>query len=272
MPVNKIHFDKIESTELSVSFSEVDKNTPFTHREIHMHKEYEIYINTGGVDAVELDGRLYPIPRDSVVIIRPYAGHRCIFRSEGMHSHFWLLLNAGDELMETLLDNEEGGSIIRLERQDFESLTGWLQMLLKGENSIFERYIAFFTILDIMKRGKTIELAEEKDTLPEDVVLALEYMEKHIAEKIAIDALARASHVSINTLERHFSEYLQLSPSATLRRKRLITAAKFLSHGMSVSEACESSGFTDYSNFIATFRKFYGMTPLKYQKNTKKQS
>ena len=272
MSVNKIRLDGIEGIELSVSYSEQDKHTPFTHREMHMHEEYEIYICTDGDDTVELDGILYSIPKESVVVLRPYTGHRCLFRSEGLHCHFWLLLKIQNSLMDALFDDEADSSIIQLDKQDFKNITEMLHRISKGKYSGFEKYIAVFTMLDTLKKGTTVEFSAKEETLPKDVVFALEYMEKHIKEKISIEEIAGMTGVSINTLERHFSEYLQLSPSETLRRKRLITAAKFLSYGMSVTDSCYNSGFTDYSNFIAMFRKYFGMTPLKYQKNTKIQN
>lgn len=270
MSANKICLDKIDGIELSVSFGERDKNTPFTHREIHMHEEYELLVNLEGEKVLELSGRLCTFPENSVAVVKPYVGHCCIFHSEGRHSYFWILLKTDNTFMDALFEKDEGGSIIRLEKDGVAELTRWLHMLSEGKMSGFEQYVAAFSMLDIIKKGKAVELSEEKVPLPKDVVLALEYMEKHIAEQFTIDDLAKASHVSINTLERHFKEHLQLSPSATLKRKRLINATKFLSHGMSVSEVCDRCGFTDYSNFIVTFRKFYGMTPLKYQKSTKR--
>ena len=270
MSVSKICLDKIDNIELSVSFSHIDKHSLFTHREIHMHEEYELLVNLEGEKLLELSGKLCAFPENSVIIIKPYEGHRCLLRSEGAHSHFWLLLKIQDELVESLFGDDEGSSVIQLENQNFKRLTEGLLMLSEGKMSELEQYAEVFTMLDILKKGRAMEIVEEKEALTKEVVLALRYMEKHIKEKIVIEELAKASHVSINTLERHFAEYLQLSPSATLRRKRLITAANLLSHGYSVSEACERSGFTDYSNFIATFRKVFGMTPLKYQKSTKK--
>ena len=60
---------------------------------------------------------------------------------------------------------------------------------------------------------------------------------------------------------------LNISPSEYIKKKRLANAAKLLSKGYTVSEASSQSGFSDYSNFIALFKKTYGVTPLKYKKN-----
>lgn len=265
--MKKIHMDRVGEIDMSVSYSELDKNTPFTHREIHMHEEYELLIPIEGEDALELDGGFATIPKNSAALIRPYTGHRCIFKSEGMHSGFWVLIRTDNDFFESLLNKDDDGGIICLEEQDFKELTGILKFIGKNALSGIDAYAVFFDMMRILKRGSAAEFSDEIGELPKDVRLALEYMEKHLEEKFEISDLAKSCHVSLNTLERHFREHLQLSPSATLKRKRLVNATKLLSHNMSVSEVCERCGFTDYSNFIVIFRKFYGMTPLKYQKS-----
>lgn len=266
MAVGKIQIEKVEKTDITVSFSELDKYTPFTHREIHMHEEYELLVPISGEEAVELDRGLITIPENSVVLIRPYAGHRCIFRSEGMHRFFWVLIKTENRFLDLLLDEDSDGNVIRLKKEDFDGVIEALKIIAGGRTSTFEGYSAFFDMLRLLEKGNTVKLSEERENIPMDVKLALEYMEKHLTEKIDVERMAQACHVSINTLERHFRKYLLLNPSEALRRKRLITAAKLLSHEYSISEVCEKCGFGDYSYFISLFGKFYGMTPLKYQK------
>ena len=42
-------------------------------------------------------------------------------------------------------------------------------------------------------------------------------------------------------------------------------AAKALEEGVSVLNACTESGFPDYSSFLKTFRRLYGITPTEYR-------
>ena len=40
---------------------------------------------------------------------------------------------------------------------------------------------------------------------------------------------------------------------------------KALEEGVSVLNACTESGFPDYSSFLKTFRRLYGITPTEYR-------
>ena len=38
-----------------------------------------------------------------------------------------------------------------------------------------------------------------------------------------------------------------------------------IADGRSILDACTESGFSDYSSFLKSFRKLYGMTPVTYR-------
>lgn len=269
MPASEIYLEKINDIEMKITFNRTADDEPLKHREMHLHEEYELYIPEMVGEDFELNGKLCTIPENSLVIIKPFELHRCVFKSKEQHGYFWILLKADASLMESFFRDDEKSSIISMTKERFGELFGCLNSMLESKKG-FEQYSNFFKVLDIIKKGEIAQISEGRANLPPDVVRALEYMDKNMAKKFDIRMVAREGMVSINTLERHFREYLQLSPSEAIRRKRLLNAANLLRQGYSVSEACEKSGFADYSNFIATFRKVFGMTPLKYQKSTKK--
>ena len=103
------------------------------------------------------------------------------------------------------------------------------------------------------------------------MILALRFMDEHLTEDLEIGVLAGYCNVSVNTLERHFRETLNSTPTEYIKKKRLAKSQQLLKHGFSVQEACENSGFSDYSHYIATFKRAFGMTPLKYKKQFSRQ-
>jgi AraC-like DNA-binding protein len=141
--------------------------------------------------------------------------------------------------------------------------------LLESDNLNFSRWYQVFELMHLLTYGSTNTMEYDHATLPEDITTTLHFMENNLSSNITIKDIAENAHISVNTLERHFKEFLNVSPKDCLKYKRLARACTMLSEGKNVQETCDACGFSDYSHFIATFKKEYGMTPLKYQKHNK---
>ena len=89
MQANKIRIEKIAPCDLSVSYSEISVDSPFNDEHSHIHGECEIYLNLSGDVSFEVENRLYPIKRGSVIITRPYEHHHCIYHSDLPHGHYY---------------------------------------------------------------------------------------------------------------------------------------------------------------------------------------
>ena len=78
----------ISAVDFSISYLKIDATSPLNHNESHIHKECEVYINLSGDVSFEVENRIYPISRGSVIITRPYEYHHCIYRSNALHEYF----------------------------------------------------------------------------------------------------------------------------------------------------------------------------------------
>lgn len=261
--------EEMSEVDFQISYVDIDAQSPYNTNESHIHKECEIYLNLSGDVVFEVENRIYPISRGSVIITRPYEYHHCIYRSNELHEHYWITFATGEEeaFLKLFFNREKGkDNLIILEEEELAEMTGTLQMLLKDEADSLIRRIHFLRIFHILRKGKREEAIGSMDGTPEAVTKALHYMDEHLTEDISIQCLAAAANVSANTLERYFKDALGITPFAMLRKKRLIHSMKYLRNGASVSEAAMQSGFADYSNYIQLFRKQFGMTPLQYKK------
>lgn len=234
----------------------------------HVHPECEIYINLTGDVSFMVERRVYPILPGDIVITRPFEYHHCIYHSSAPHRHFWILFsaNGNEHLFPRFFARSVGeGNLLTLPAECRGKLFSLCREMVENEGDEALRYRRFFHLMSLLDRASIADT--QPDPYPPDVTLALDWINRHYAEPIAVSELAEAAHVSINTLERHFMQLLHITPTAYLKKKRLGVAAERLWNGASVSEACTASGFSDYSSFIALFKRTYGITPLKY-KNT----
>jgi len=270
-----MHFtmEPLNLVDFSIRYVNLDAISPLNQSEPHIHKECEIYLNLSGDVAFEVENRMYPVKRGSVIITRPYEYHHCIYRSNQVHKHYWITFSAdkNETFLKMFFDREKGeDNLIILEEENLDRVCVILEdMLNKDTDPLQQRidFLQFIHILDSSKREGYI--VNSPDYLPIDVSTAIQYMYDNLTENLDINEIAQKCNVSVNTLERHFKESLQMTPFATLRKLRMIRSLDYLRKGYSVADAASFSGFPDYSNFIQLFRKQFGMTPFQYKKNYK---
>lgn len=258
-------------TELSVSYVRIPGLSPLNHDELHVHGECEIYINLQGDVSFEVENRIYPVRRGSVIITRPYEYHHCICHTDALHEHYWITFSVTEQEagLPVFYHREKGvGNLIELDDADLRQACTLLEKIQAQKGQPLRQRIGFLQLLALLEDA---EGGVPERLLPETVEKALAYMEEHLAEDITAGELAKHSNVSINTLERHFQQALGVTPMTQLRKKRLVASMAMLRKGASVTKAALDSGFADDSGYIRYFRKTFGMTPLTYKRlNTSK--
>jgi AraC-like DNA-binding protein len=91
-----------------------------------------------------------------------------------------------------------------------------------------------------------------------------ELMGERYAESISLALLASEAGMSPFHFARVFRELAGIPPHRYLLRVRLGRAAQLLREGMSVTEACYASGYSNLSHFIRTFSRAYGAAPSRF--------
>ena len=100
----------------------------------------------------------------------------------------------------------------------------------------------------------------------EQIKPALEYIERHYAQHITLETLARLSGFSPKYFCRYFRAIVHRSPIDYLNYYRVECAAGFLAGtDMNVAEVAVNCGFSDSSAFIKQFRRYKGVTPKQYK-------
>jgi AraC family transcriptional regulator len=91
------------------------------------------------------------------------------------------------------------------------------------------------------------------------------WLEANANEPIDLGRAAAHAGTSSYHFLRLFSRVVGASPHQYLVRCRLRRAARLLNDGASVTGVALAVGFGDLSNFIRTFRRAAGVTPLEFQ-------
>ncbi len=239
----------------------------------HVHPECEIYINLSGDVSFMVEKRIYSITPGSIIVTRPYEYHHCIYHTDKPHRHFWILFSLPSEsenirmsLFSKFFSRPIGTyNLLMLPKVRRDELIALCHRMTEDNLTLPEKYAGFFTLIKLIEEASAI--TDKTLKYPQEVDTALAFIDKNFKNSaVSVADVASGAGVSINTLERHFRSILSISPGSYLKKKRLAHAAELLFLGKTVSEACDESGFSDYSHFIALFKASYGITPLKYKK------
>lgn len=100
---------------------------------------------------------------------------------------------------------------------------------------------------------------------------ATEWMDRHLAERLDIMALARVAGCSRAYLFRAFRTCMGVSPNTVFMKKRVMKAESLLrKRRMSVVLIAESLGFSSAQYFATVFKKFTGKSPTHWGKGVDK--
>lgn len=94
----------------------------------------------------------------------------------------------------------------------------------------------------------------------------MEYLNKHLHEKLTLDILANIFFLSKYHLNYLFKQSTGFTINEYIIYQRVFKAQEFLKKGMPVSTASELVGYPNVSHFIRTFKKITGTSPKKYSK------
>ncbi len=265
---NNISFEEIKPFEISASYVELDMNSPENDFNHHTHDVCEIYFNLSGDVSFMVENTIYPIKKGDMIITRPLEYHHCIYRSDKPHNLFWILFSSKDneKLLPAFFERNIGEkNLVSFPKPIYEKALAICTELVEAENNDFKKQIKFLELIDLINNGDN--LPNNSDFLSKDIKKCIDYINDNLSESISVTTLAKFSGMSVNTLERHFKKVLNVSPHSYIQNQRLSNAALLLKSGSSVAEACEKSGFPDYSHFISLFKKRYGKTPFQYKKS-----
>ena len=89
----------------------------------------------------------------------------------------------------------------------------------------------------------------------------LHYINEHLDGDLSIDALSRQFYISRRYLMQIFQKETGCSIGKYINAKRLFSARDKIRHGMSLTDACFSSGFQHYSTFTRSYYRMFQTTP-----------
>ncbi|MGN0993683.1 MAG: AraC family transcriptional regulator [Butyricicoccus sp.] len=262
----------------------------------HWHDELELIYFRGGRFRLEVGMQAVPIDGETLVFLNAGELHSIASQGFGVEDALvfdpmMLSFDAMDAAQTGLLQPLAGGRLLLPRRipaghvlfapirEEFERITsafcpdgqpGHFQTTLAADDLTGHLFVksALLRILGLLYEHAMFLPSEGNANRKIDAVKsALRYIGDHYQEQLYIGDLAALAGMNEQYFCRFFKSAIGRSPMEYVNFYRCKQAARLLRDtDKPVMDICLDCGFNNLGNFLKTFKRHYGATPLQYRK------
>lgn len=247
--------------------------------EMHIHDCYELYYSISGGKQFLIDNRFYSIAPGDLFVINQYESHKltqidsCVHERIvfSVHPDFMRKISTPETDLNFCFSNrpEHFQHKISLNKDQQKRFLYYVNKITSAEGYAHD-IVEQAAFMELMVMINTLSNSNDAVTAPTafkynhqvDDILA--YINQNIALPITIEQLSEQFYLSDSYICRIFKSATGTTINKYITARRISIAKSLLNEGISVAEAFERSGFTDYSNFFKAFTKAVGVSPKKY--------
>lgn len=248
--------------------------------ECHYHDFFKIMLFISGDVEYFIEGITYRLEPSDIVLVGAGEVHRPIIRSTAPYERIILYVSpelltsctAEDYSLETCFQkqqkNTESLSVLRTSSPSVHRL---FKLCEKLENSLsskeyaaelYSRCLLVQFLIELNRSFLTDSFRYiETGSSNRKIAEILHYINEHLNSDLSIEALSKQFFISRRYLMHIFKQETGYSIGKYVNAKRLFAAKDKIQHGMSLTEACHSSGFQHYSTFTRSYYRMFRSTP-----------
>lgn len=250
----------------------------------HVHSQYEILFSLSNNLNLELENRLYSVPKNSLILLTSYDLHHMYSKTVGDVPRYVLyfspnmLLNFtiyGTDLFECFYNRKcklpQILSLNDAEAEQAKMLFNKLERFVNQKKDYGNKLRSALTLADLVlfvnDRYRKYHSIIGSDTIKNRVLAyeVVQYVGEHYSDKISIETIAKKFYTSKSTLYRVFRSTLAVSPNQYIIDFRTVKAKELLLSGYTVDACCHKVGYDNASYFSRVFKLQTGMSPKQYQ-------
>lgn len=240
---------------------------------MHIHEYCEIYFFVRGKIEYLVEGSKYPLPDNSLMIMRPAEAHTPKIIEDACYERYAVnfplsfvhRIDPEGMLLRPFFDRPLGkNNFYSDEEIDMDLLKKLFDEMCSVTENEYEKRLTVTThidmLLDMISRAFSKKNTGEfiPKSLSEKIIV---YIEKHISEELSVPKLAEHFHLSSSQFTRVFKQATGAAPWEYITKKRLTAAKEKIRSGYTAKNACEACGFNDYSAFYRAYAKHFGISP-----------
>ena len=250
---------------------------------VHWHDELEIIYVKSGILNVSISGEDYIGKSGDAFVVSP--GNLHFMGSQtGEVDYFTFLFPlkyisfcTNDMLEDKLLAPLQNGNLMINPRVEDTAKKLCEQLIeiytekndekkSKIATQIKTKIIILQFILEMWEKGFVIENDKSgRNTVEKEMI---SYIQQNFTGEISLKEFGEQFHLSEKYISRYFKEHFHITLSKYVTYLRLEHAKQLLQNNdIPITEVAMQSGYQNVSYFIRSFKKIYGVSPLKYRKS-----
>ena len=240
----------------------------------HTHACTELFYCLSGEGQFFIQGQLYPVQPDDLVIVDPQVEHTELSLNAAPLEYVVLGISG----IEVLFGSSDAPYAILNCREQRERLCGLLHMLLAEADHSLDGYETVCqdlleVLLIWLVRSSTLSVQLQRTTARAENRECAEikrYIDTNYRESITLDKLAGMAHLNKYYLSHAFQKEYGVSPITYLSRRRIEESKYLLGNtGHTLAQVSELLGFSSPSYFSQCFRKAEGISPNEYRRQVR---
>ena len=241
----------------------------------HYHDFYKVLLLLRGNVNYCVEGRNFRLEPNDIVLIHAGEIHHPEVLDDAPYER--VILYLAPDFLESYLPevdlqhcfeqaHEHGTNVLRLRNVQRSRLLRVCRELTEpptGFGGELYRRTKLLEFLILLNRAVTEEeiLYMQDAQENEKILPILNYINANLTSPLSVDTLAEQFFLSRYYLMHLFRAETGYTLLGYITEKRLLLARQLMRSGCSVTEACYEAGFTNYSSFLRSFKKHYGVLP-----------
>lgn len=253
----------------------------------HYHDFYKIMLFLSGEVDYFIEGVTYRLEPSDIVLVGAGEVHRPMIRSTAPYERIILYVSpefltsySGEDysLDACFQKQTKKAEPVPVLRTSSSSVHDLFRLCAKLESSLSDKEYASELYNRCLLVQLLVELNRcflndssryiETGSSNQKITEILHYINEHLCDDLSIETLSKQFFISRRYLMHIFKEETGYSIGKYVNAKRLFSARDKIRHGMSLNEACFSSGFRHYSTFTRSYYRMFQTTPGTFKKES----
>lgn len=254
---------------------------------MHYHNCYELCFVTQGKGIYTHRNKTYQLDQGCVFIANPKIRHEiriADLRDVNIEEDFKLFyftitvnscgVTKGNSFDEIVLDSFLGGHKVISTPQNhiFLYLSFMKQYSSNSSTNTYGMYQAIRSMVMecfvALLNDNKLPLLNNQNTVPNTALdEAIKYIGQNLSKRIELDEISRHVNVSKRTLQYIFKRNLNCTVTDYIQSRKMNIAGTYLKMNFRINEVGKLIGVEDPSQFSRLFKKYFGISPKRYQLN-----